>query len=205
MATDKLSIYNRTLRMLGQRKLANLAENVESRLVLDDLWTDEVQYCLEQGFWHHAMTTAELHSTGTPAFGQPYAMAKPSDFVRLYYLSPYEDAQAPLFRFVDEGGYWFTDVDPVYARYVSNASDKGFDPAQWPATFAEYVVCRLAVKACLGITSSAEKLQGLQGMEKRARTDARSKDAMKEGPKFPPEGSWARSRRGTALTTREHG
>ena len=45
--TDKLTVYNETLGLLGERKLASLTEQREPRRVLDGFWDQTVAYCLD--------------------------------------------------------------------------------------------------------------------------------------------------------------
>ena len=53
--TDKLSIYNGALNILGERKLASETENREPRYQLDDIWdNDMVDRCLQMGQWNFA-------------------------------------------------------------------------------------------------------------------------------------------------------
>lgn len=200
MAADKLSLYNDALRQLGSRRLASLSEEQEGRFVLDDLWLDQVRYCLEQGLWRFAMRTQKIEATIDVAFGPQFGFEQPGDLVRLFKISTSETLDPPLLGYLDEDGKWFADVDTLFVRYVSSA----IDPSKWPATFAEYVGLRLAKKACMALSSSESKLQSLDALEKRARIDARSKDAMREGAQFLPTGSWARARLGSSFN-RENG
>ena len=83
---DKLSIYNGALLFIGERQLATLTDNVESRRLLDGAWDrDGIETVLEQGQWNFAMRTSkfEYSPSITPAFGHTRAFEKPSDFVRV--------------------------------------------------------------------------------------------------------------------------
>lgn len=196
MAT-KLGLYNSALIILGERRLANLTEAREPRRAIDDAYDDAVAYCLEIGFWNFAMRAIQAdHSASvTPAFGYTYAFAKPEDFIRTYSLGSTETFDPPLLTIVDEPNYWYANVDPLYAKYVSNDVAYGMDLSLWSESFTDYVANRLAVKTCKRITGKFAD-DTLLKQEKRALAQARSKDAMDEPPGFPPRGTWVTSRLG---------
>ena len=59
--TDKLSIYNGALSILGERRLASLTENREPRYKLDDVWDNNfVRRLLQMGQWQFAQRTVQL-------------------------------------------------------------------------------------------------------------------------------------------------
>lgn len=196
---SKLGVYNETLRLLGQRKLASLSDGRDHRFFLDDAYDDATAYCLEQGFWNHAMRSVSIEASVsiTPDFGYTYAFERPDDFVRTWIISPNSDLNLWVMPLQDEGSVWFANVNPIYVRYVCNDVLYGMNVGAWPSTFAHYVSCRLALMVCPTFPSySDEKRDTLLKAEKRARIDARSKDAMAEPPQFPPRGSWVQSRTG---------
>lgn len=201
--TTKLLLYNDALLVLGQERLASLAEASAARYALDGTYDQTVRYCLEQGFWNFAMRAVQADSSAsvTPTFGFQYAFTKPSDFIRLYGMSSEETMQEPLLRFVDEPNFWYADVDPLFAKYVSDDVAYGLDLSIWPETFADYVAKRMATKTCKRITGSAPD-EAMKKDERKAMLDARSKDAMNEPPGFPPPGSWVRSRLDSSVDRR---
>lgn len=194
---NKLGQYNSALLILGERRLASLSEAREPRRALDDAWDDTVAYCLEAGFWNFAMRAVQIDSSPsvTPTFGYNYAFTKPGDFIRTYCLGFTETFEPPLLDIVDEPNYWFTNVDPLYVKYVSDDQAYGMDLSIWSESFADYNATRLAVKTCKRITGSFPD-EKLLKQEKDALALAKSKDAMDEPAKFPPQGTWTRSRRG---------
>lgn len=198
MATSKLGVYNSALRLLGERSLASLTEDREPRRALDEAYDATVAFCLEQGQWNFAVRSIELTPTTSidPGFGYVNAYTKPSDWVRTVGLCSDEYFQAPLLQYTDEAGYWWTDDNPIYIRYVSNGTSYGLDLSKWPATFARYVEYYLAVQVCERITQNMQKQEILKKEMHRVLVDARSKDAMNEATTFPPTGSWVRSRAG---------
>lgn len=195
---SKLGLYNGALLVLGERKLASLAEAREPRRALDDAYDDVVAYCLEMGYWNWSMRAIQVDSSAsvTPTFGFQYAFTKPTDFVRLYRIGATETMDPPLLEYADEPNYWYANWDPLYIKYVSNDTAYGMDLSIWSETFSEYVIQRLAVKTCKRITGAFPN-DIMKMDEKKAMAQARSKDAMDDPPGFPPRGTWVISRRGS--------
>lgn len=199
--TTKLTIYNGALRRLGSRRLSSLTENRKPRRVLDDIWGASdtiVMRVLRRGDWGFATRTMQstyLTDVDT-AFGFARAFEKPSDFIRLHQLSADERFVYPLTndQFIDEAGYWFSDFDTLYIGYISSDVAYGFDDTKWPEDFKTYIECLMAFDACEAITNSKTKKAMLEREMRDALAVARSADAMSDGVKFPPPGSWLRSR-----------
>lgn len=203
--TTQLTIYNGALRVLGERKLASLTEDREDRHLLDDVWADGgVRYCLEQGQWNFAIRTSSLEydSAVEPDFGYSRAFSKPSDFVRLAGFSDNEFFNGAFDAYEDEAGYWFTDVDTLYLRYVSDDASYGLNLSLWPATFNRYVQAQLALDISRKLTSGASKTKDIEAIVQKRLIDARSKDAMNEPTRYPPRGSWVQARHGGGVTDR---
>lgn len=199
MALTQLDLYNGALRLMGERRLASLSENREPRRVLDDIWADSArEYCLEQGQWNFAMRAVMITKSITtiPAFGYVNAFDKPNDFIRTCGVAEDEYFNVPLLRMVEEVGFWFADIDPIYVRYISNDNSYGLDLTRWPKTFARYFEAFLASEAVFTLTQSAEKQSYIVRIMQQRLIDARSKDAMNDPTSFPPQGNWTASRSG---------
>jgi hypothetical protein len=205
MAATQLGLYNEALRLIGERRLASLAENREPRRVLDDIWNDgAVNYCLEQGLWNFAMRAVSITpSTTVPAFGYTLAFDKPNDLIRTAGVSSDEFFNTPLTAYMEEVGFWFADINPLYIRYISNAASYGNDLTRWPQTFTKFVAAYLASEAAFTLTQSEEKKKETLTILGARLTDARSKDAMAEATAFPPQGGWTKARHGSG--TRDRG
>lgn len=197
--TDRLSLYQRGLRYLGQPKIASLSESSESRRVMDDVWDEgTIDSCLEQGLWNFAMRTISLSyspSVTTP-FGYQKAFDIPSDWIRTYQISIDENFVTPLLDFQETTGYWLCNFDDIYVRYVSNDSEYGNDLSRWPKSFDRYVALYMAVEAGPRLRANGEMQQLLEKQLNDALHDARSKDAVNSPTRFPPAGSWNIARRG---------
>lgn len=199
MATGQLKLYNGALTVLGERKLASLAENREPRRVLDTFWDDDaIRYLLGRGLWNFAMRTLRIdYDSGIePDFGYRRAFPKPDDWVRTAALCSDEYFRSPLTECADEQGYWFADLDQIYVKIVSDDGDYGGDYSLWPTNFTIYAEHWLAWRACNRITQSKTLKADIERDMKRLLAEARATDAMNEPAGVPPAGGWTSARRG---------
>ena len=201
MATDRLALYNIALLSLGERRIASLTEDRESRRELDEVYTrgaGAVEFFLEQGLWNFAIRTLKIDksSSVTPEFGLANAFDLPSDYIRLVQISAGEFFSEPLVQFEIETAFIFADVDPIYLRFVSDDGDFGNDLSLWPETFTLWAGNWLGDQIAPLVIPDLAAVAEHKRETKRLLVDARSKDAMQEPPRFPPMGSWARSRLG---------
>ena len=195
--TDQLSIYNGALLLCGERFLGSLTENREPRRLLDRVWSSNgVKTCLEQGQWNFATRTVQIDYDPSiePSFGYNRAFGKPGDWVITMGQCSDEYFRQPLTRCVDEANYWYSDLDTMYVRYVSNDLNYGMNLNKWPDSFREYVEHFFASKIILKLSNSQEELAAIEKlMEKKLKT-AKNKAAMAEPTSFPATGSWSKSR-----------
>lgn len=197
MTTSKLSLFNGALRELGERKLASLTENTETRRALDDVYDHSFKYCLEQGHWKFAQRAAKLDYDAdfTSPFGYTYRFAKPSDLVKVSWVCEDEYFSSPLTAYSDESGYWYADLDEIYISYVSNDADFGADMSRWPETYVLFFERYMAFRIAKRITQNKGDVDDLRKLAGDAGKDARSKDAIQGPTRFLPEGGWVSSRR----------
>lgn len=196
---SKLSLYNGALREVGSRKLASLSENRESRRVLDSIWdADAVATCLSAGLWNFATNSIEItHSPSVdPPFSYQYAFDKPENFIRTVAVCEDEYFKVPLLHYMDEGDYWYADLETIYVRYVDSGTSYGLDYGKWPPNFTRYVETWLAARACMSLTQNQSKRDALERDAEIWLTKAKSTDAMDEPTKFMPPGTWSRARHG---------
>lgn len=212
--TDKLSIYNGAMTILGERKLATLGENRPPRKKCDDVWDNNLQErVLQHGQWNFAARAVELEFSPsiTPSFGYQFGFDKPIDFVRTMAVCYDEYFNMPITRYSDEAHWWFCDAEKIYVKYVSKDVQWGLDLSLWPENFTEYVEYYLAKKVApriVGLNWEATTVgseSGLISATKDALTSAKATDAMESPAKFPPQGGWARSRQGFRSGSQERG
>src|ERR1022692_3409337 len=197
--TTKTSLYKAALRELGERSIASLSDTGPGKLALDDVYDDAVIYCLEEGDWHDfACRTISLeHSTDvSPVFGFNYAFEKPTDYVRTVQLGFDGFTEIPLEDYDDDSGFWYSNVDPIFVKYVSSDPSYGLELANWPKAFAFFVSTYLAMLVCTSLGGSDALRDRLEKSFKERGRDARSKDAWGQRTRILPAGSWTRARGG---------
>jgi hypothetical protein len=208
MATDQLKLYNGALRLIGERKLASLTENIEARYVLDDIWDDElIDTVLEEGQWNFAarMVKLDYAPSITPSFGYQYAFPHPDDFIRTLQIGHDEYIVSPITMYQEEAGVIYCDQQEIYLQYVSNDSQWGGDFSLWPPSFTKWVEAWMALEACPKLTNSEELFARIERAEEQFRKKAKSNDAMQSPARFVPEGRWASWRRGKHSSNRDRG
>lgn len=214
MTTSRLTLYNIALRASGERPIASLSEDVDARRILDEVWesgngtsgNSAVRYCLEQGFWKHAIRSIQLDSDSSlsVSFGFTYVFTRPDDFVKLDMLSGDEQFSTPLQRYEFERDFIYADTDPLYMRFVSDHADFGGDLSLWPESFSLWVGTWMATQIAPRLKNDLDQ----DRLEKRALMllkDARQKDGIIGPVRYPPLGNWASSRHGSRSTGRDRG
>jgi len=199
MANSQLTLYNDALIHCGERALANLSEERKPRRLLDQVWASGgVKACLEEADWNFAMRTIQIDYDPTvePSFGYNRAFIKPSDWVRSAAICQDEFFNNPLIQYEDETGYWYSDLDTIYVRYVSNDTNYGADITSWPQSFYDFAAAHFASKVVLGVTGSKEKLKEVMAIRKDALKGAKAKSALTGPPRFPAQGGWSKARQG---------
>jgi hypothetical protein len=196
--SSQLEIYNQALLHLRETKLADLTEDREARYVLDTLWAPVRKVMLEAGFWKFAIRTVRITADPdvTPAFGYPLAFNKPADWVKTYLVSANEFLDPPHYQWEEEANQFFSNVDPLFLRYVSNASPGyGFDPAVWTGRFEQAFAFELAWRAAPKVTGSSDSLMtSLENDKKAALSTALSFEALREPTRRPPQGRFTSAR-----------
>lgn len=208
MSTNRLKLYNEALTICSERALASLTENREPRRLLDAEWdNDGVKNCLEDAQWKFAKRTVLLDydPTYAPQFGYRRAFAKPTDWCNTQALCSDEYFNTPLTQYSDEGGFWYCDLNAIYAQYTSNDAAYGGDLSQWTSKFADFVSAHFASKIILKMTSDKEKLAMVIKLREKAKREATNLDAMSDPTKFLPDGSWVSARRGRGSNRRDGG
>lgn len=204
MSATRLSIYNGALLLIGERALSSLSEEVEARALLDQVWsTNGVDLCLEEAQWEFAMRTIRIdYDPGvTPDFGYQRAFDKPTDWILTSAVCSDESFRVPVTRYVDEASFWFSDLDSLYVRYVSNDASYGGDLSKWPRSFTEFVEAHFASKVILKLSSDDNKTRLFLNPENerhsvrgRALLRAKSRCAMASPTQIPATGNWSNAR-----------
>lgn len=195
--TTQLSIYNGALLLCGERFLRTVTEQREPRRLLDNVWANNgVKTCLEMGQWRFAMNAIQIDydTSIEPDFGYNRAFQKPDDWVLTSGVCEDEFFRCPLVRYFDESGFWYSDLDTIYVRYVSSDVNFGLNMGAWPDSFREYVEEFFANKIILKLSNSQEeKAASDRRLAKKLKT-AKSRAAMADSTLFPAKGAWSKAR-----------
>lgn len=198
MSASKLSIYQGACLICEDRKIVSLTENRTIRKELDSVWDrNGVRTCLQSGLWNFATRSVQLDFSPSvePGFGFQYAFNQPEDFVRTVGMFQDEFFNIPFLRYQTDSNYFFSDLQSLYLRYISDDVDFGLDYSQWPENFTRYVEHYFAFSICGRVVASQTKKDDIKkdlGMWKKM---AASTDAMEEPTRFLPPGTWSSARR----------
>lgn len=205
--TTRLKLYNGALLLCGERSIASLSEEREPRRLLDIVWDKGgVRYCLEQGQWQFAMRTQQIDQDPDvdTTFGYNNAFTKPDDWVATSALCQDERFAVPLLEYADELQNWYSDITPIYVKYVSDDANFGGNLAIWPNSFVDYVEAYFASQIIYKLNADAERINRLMGRPgdikggelARRYTIAKNRSAMTQPTMFAAQGTWNGSRRG---------
>lgn len=159
---DKLGLYNGALRLVKERRLAALTDDIPARYHLDDVYTDALAHVLEMGQWAHASASETVTGTASANRGYSYRFEKPSGYVRLISISASSSYYPPLEAFAEDNTYWFSNSSTIYITYVSSGATYGGDLTKWPQTYAKVVEAYLANEIAPHLTK-ADAIMGRVG------------------------------------------
>lgn len=194
---DQLSIYNGALLVCGERFLGSLTEEREPRRLLDYVWASNgVKECLEAGQWNFAMkgTQVDYDPGVEPDFGYNRAFAKPDDWIITSAVCADEFFRSPLTRYVDEAGYWYSDLDTIFVKYVSNDIGYGMNIGGWPESFAKYVEAHFAARIIRRLSNSDAEEVRVTKIRDDLLVKAKNRSAMAGPTVFSARGNWSLSR-----------
>jgi len=196
---NKLSIYNGALLFIGERKLSLLTDSVESGRLLDDVWDrNGIDTVLEHGQWNFAMRSSKLEYSPsiTSPWGYSRAYEKPSDLIRISAICSDEFFTTPLLLYDDEAGFWYTGLDEIYVKYVSNDGSYGTDYSLWPPSFTRYVEAWFGCQIIYKLTQNRAKEKDKKKECEKLLTKAASQDALNDPTRFEPPGRFRLARNG---------
>lgn len=193
----QIDVYNSALLVCGERSLVSLTENREPRRLLDQVWSaGGVNACLEDGQWFFAMRTIQIDydTSIEPSYGYQYAFVKPDDWVLTSAVCEDEYFRSPSTRHVDEAGLWYSDLQTLYIRYVSNDPNYGMNMNKWPQSFVDFVGAHFAWKIVRKLTGSGDDEDRVEKIRMKLKEEAKNRGMMAEPSTFPARGSWGLSR-----------
>ena len=202
MATTKLKLYRRAQLILKQNAVGTtVTDGSQFTNTLDLVYDEALSYILEHGKWAFAARSLVIEASEDvePQFGLSFAFEKPDDYKNLIALSAAATLYPPFGEneYRDEGAYWFTNVDPLYASIVSGGAEFGGDLSLWPQIVADAAAYELAWRVAPSLTGmSANEKEELRKDKERALRNAEAWNASKKPPEAPPPSRLVMSRRG---------
>ena len=164
MAT-KLSLFNGSLQLLGERRLLTDTDDVSTRLDLDALYdVDAVDYCLEIVKPRYATLLTQL-TGAAPGGDSGYAFEAPlpSDFIAMFTLidgtpAIYRDdlEQSPITRIIRQSTNLLSDIEFPFIRYLIAHTDPQL--ADMPPSFAKVVSAYMARELAWKYDPDAEEM-----------------------------------------------
>ena len=167
---------------------AEMADELAVRKILDDAYDNAIAHIVQEGLWNFGQRSVAIDAATDvqPSFGFANAFEMPSDFVRLVQIADNDQFYPGLERFIQEGGYWNADCNPLYLIYVSNSADRGTDMNIWPRSVKMALEAYLSLEIGPYLVSrgllSAARFAQMQIGAKTSLRNARSKDAMDQAP-----------------------
>lgn len=196
--TTKLKLYNRALSHLSTVRLANLTEDRKERYELDAVYDECLQEMLELGLWKFAMRASLMTADPgiEPTFGPAYAYAIPTDFVRLAGITSDPEFKVEVSDYTEENGVWYTSINEMYVRYVSNDVSYGLNLSLYPENYCSAFGTHMALRAALPITRDKATRNDLVLLNDRLLAKAKRLDAVDESVKRKPVGRLVSTRAG---------
>lgn len=142
---SKLTIFNDTLKILGDHRLVTETDEVEARYELDRSWTNAVAFVFQAAFWRFTLVTATLTHNGTltpTVAGYTSVFAQPANYYRPHALFVLSSARECPLDVKQQGVLFYANTTPINIRYVSSALVA--TPASWPETVAKAVAAYMA-------------------------------------------------------------
>lgn len=201
LTNDWRYIYNDALLILGLDSITTNDDDSDRRSMLDDAFNAKVvESVLEDTTWTFGLTStkSQYDPSIEPEFGYTRVHAYPTDMHVLDGVYSDEYMRSPVKNYVDEGDYFFCDVDDIYVQYVS--TDFLVNPSNWPTHFKRLIAARLAKDVVFRAYKDAgagDKRIAVDRAEKEysdRRREAMNVDALSAPPRRIASGNWTAAR-----------
>jgi len=155
----KTAIFNKAIVLLGSREsLLSPDETIPSAQSLSALWDIARRSALALHPWNFAIVREKLQrDEKPPAFGYAYRYAIPPTCLRWL---PWDSDDPYYFDGEEEGGFFLTDAEEVYVRYIGDHDEL----AKWNPLFVDVLAHTLAHEYC-------EAKTGLKGLRQSIADD----------------------------------
>lgn len=170
---SKVEIANIALNTIGEDPITAFTDDDKAARVINLRYESVRRAVLRAHPWNCVIARSSLaQDTATPDFGFDYQYSLPSDFLRVVRLSD------PNIHYRIEGKKLLTDASTVNLIYIKNETDV----TKYDALLYEAVAARLAQEIAMPITNDKEMVDMANSLYESKLAEARSIDAMEEGP-----------------------
>jgi hypothetical protein len=185
VSATKLVIYQETLRLFGDARIALLTDDVAAVHAMDDAYPGAVDFCLRQAAWRFALKAVEISpivGDPTPGFSVLYAI--PSDWLRTHAYFVLSGAIERPVDVREQGRSINANVEEgLFIRYVSfEFADPELAGHPWPEHFTKLVCAYLAFQVAERITNSAAAAARMSDIFSSVLPVAMAHDALPENP-----------------------
>ena len=154
--TTKVKLANRALIRLNKGLISSLTEATQTATYVNQVFDEVAEGVIAEGDWSFARKRLELgQDASTPAFDYSYQHTLPSDFVKIVSIN---EAQPGLYDFKIEGTKLLSDKSGMKILYIYN----NLSVQDWPATFKECFVTKLALELSYLFRSDKVLTRGLE-------------------------------------------
>ncbi len=182
MATQ-LQIYNDVLTLLGEPRIATLADDVPGRYEIENLYSRAVLYVTRQAAWNHAIRFATPAPAGGAAFvGFAFAYAKPADWLRTHSIYTLSVSREFPVDARETASSWGAAIGTgVYFRYIAS----GIGESLWTEGFVLALSAYLAFLVAERISGKGEKSESLFQLWQARLAEGAAMDAMPDSEWLP--------------------
>lgn len=185
-------ICNSALHKIGQVvKITTLTDGTPAANVLQDQYAETRDRLLRAHKWNFATARRQLSQlSSTPISEYDYEYSLPADCIRVVRVTDNESMLGRI-DYRIEGRKILTSAQTVYITYIKRETD----PNQMPVDFREALAAELAVEVAPDVSNiSNTKMDRLERRAGQMLRKAKSTDAMVDGHRRFPNGSWSNER-----------
>jgi hypothetical protein len=192
--SDKLTLYNEALRLVGDLRLVTLTDDVEARYALDDAWNRSVLFVASQANWPHAYASAQaslLPDTSSPGYTKSYTINN-ANWLRTVMVSLDEHFAVGAHYHQALGKLFLnTSAVNIFVRYIDKTYLGDAHIATWSEMFCSAVSHRLAFEVCERLTQDPQKAQSIYALFVEVLNLAKSQIALETSMMMISPSQWA--------------
>lgn len=184
VAISETEICNRALIKIGAKTILNMDDDNKRARNCRVIYPRERNTLMRSHPWKFAIKRQSLALSTEVVPGWDYVYALPSDILRVIY----PDVNIHLYRI--EQDKLLTNVPLTYIRYIFEEEN----PAKFDESFATTLACKMAMELAKSIADNDALREDMAQDYARAISDARSVNAMEDGPSWIDSEEWLSSR-----------